>query len=45
MATTEKIEVVEELSKDLSRSRGVYLADFTGLTVEKITALRRAFRK
>ncbi len=45
MATTEKIEVVEELSKDLSQSRGVYLADFTGLTVDKITALRRAIRK
>ena len=45
MATPEKIAVVEELMKDLADSKGVYLADFTGLTVEKVTALRRAFRK
>lgn len=45
MATQEKIAVVEELSKDLTVSKGVYLADFTGLTVEKVTQLRRAFRR
>ena len=45
MATPEKIAVVEELTKDLASSKGVYLADFTGLTVEKVTQLRRAFLK
>ena len=45
MPTAEKITVVEELAKELGASKGVYLADFTGLTVEKITTLRRAFRK
>jgi large subunit ribosomal protein L10 len=45
MATPEKVAVVEELTKDLASSKGVYLADFTGLSVEKVTQLRRAFRK
>lgn len=45
MATPEKVQVVEDLTKELAESQGVYLADFTGLTVEKVTALRRAFRK
>jgi large subunit ribosomal protein L10 len=45
MATQEKIAVVEELTRDIAGSQGVYLADFSGLSVEKITQLRRAFRK
>jgi large subunit ribosomal protein L10 len=45
MPTAEKISLVEELTKELGASKGVYLADFSGLTVEKITTLRRAFRK
>ncbi len=45
MATPEKVAVVEELTRELASSKGVYLADFTGLSVEKITQLRRAFRK
>jgi len=45
MPTAEKITAVEELTKELGASKGVYLADFSGLTVEKITTLRRAFRK
>lgn len=45
MADASKVALVEELTKELAESKGVYLADFTGLTVEKITMLRRAFRK
>ncbi len=45
MPTAEKITAVEELTKELGAAKGVYLADFSGITVEKITRLRRAFRK
>ena len=45
MATPQKVAVVEELSRDLASSKGVYLADFTGLSVERVTQLRRAIRK
>ncbi len=40
-----KSEVVSELTDSLKGTSGVYLADFTGLTVEKVTLLRRNLRK
>jgi large subunit ribosomal protein L10 len=40
-----KSEVVSQLTDSLKGSSGVYLADFTGLTVEKVTALRSELRK
>lgn len=45
MPYSAKVAFVEELTKKLSGSKGVYLADFTGLTVEKMTVLRSEFRK
>jgi hypothetical protein len=44
MAAT-KSEVVSQLTEAMKASSGVYLADFTGLTVEKVTALRGDLRK
>jgi large subunit ribosomal protein L10 len=44
MAAT-KSEVVTQLTEALKASSGIYLADFTGLTVEKVTALRGDLRK
>lgn len=41
----QKAEVVSQLSESIKSSSGVYLADFTGLTVEKATALRSNLRK
>jgi large subunit ribosomal protein L10 len=41
----EKSAVVSELSESFKGSSGVYLADFTGLTVEKVTVLRGSLRK
>ena len=45
MATPAKIQVVEELSTLLGTAKGVYLTDFTGLTVEQMQDLRRKCRK
>ena len=45
MATPAKIQVVEELTSLLGTAKGVYLTDFTGLTVEQMQDLRRKCRK
>ena len=45
MATPAKIQVVEELTSLLASAKGVYLTDFTGLTVEQMQDLRRKCRK
>lgn len=45
MATPEKVQVVEELSNLLGSAKGVYLTDFTGLSVEQMQDLRRKCRK
>jgi large subunit ribosomal protein L10 len=41
----QKTEIVSQISEALKSSSGVYLADFTGLTVEKVTDLRSQLRK
>lgn len=45
MNRQEKADRVQKLSEKLATSKGVYLADFTGLTVEKVSLLRRQMRK
>ena len=40
-----KSDAVAQLTESLKGSSGVYLADFTGLTVEKVTVLRSTLRK
>lgn len=42
--TPQKVEIVKELADLLKRGKGIYLADFTGLNVEKANELRRGFR-
>lgn len=44
MPTAGKISAVEELTQLMSRSRGFYLADFTGLDVPEVTRLRKRLR-
>ena len=39
-----KKDAVAEITESLKGSSGVYLADFTGLTVEKVTVLRSTLR-
>jgi large subunit ribosomal protein L10 len=40
-----KLDRVAEISETLSEAKGVYMTDFSGLSVEDITNLRREFRK
>jgi large subunit ribosomal protein L10 len=45
MPTAEKEQAVRDLSEQLKGARGVYLADFTGMSVEKASLLRRRCRE
>jgi len=45
MKRSEKEQIVAEVSEVLHKATGMYLTDFTGLTVEQATELRREFRK
>jgi large subunit ribosomal protein L10 len=45
MNRTEKHDRVRVLTEKMSEGKGIYLADFTGLTVEKVSLLRRRMRK
>ena len=40
-----KLDRVEEISASLSDAKSVFMTDFSGLSVEQITNLRREFRK
>jgi large subunit ribosomal protein L10 len=44
MNRTKKSQVVDELTAQLVRSPNLYLTDFTGLTVKRMTELRRKLR-
>ena len=44
MPTSEKVDKVEELTAALSSAKAIYLADFTGLDVAKVTGLRNKLR-
>lgn len=43
--TPQKIETVKELTDLLKQANGLYLADFTGISVEEANELRGKFRK
>jgi large subunit ribosomal protein L10 len=45
MATQKKIDQVETYSKKFQDAKSIFLADFKGINVEKVTELRRQFRK
>ncbi|MGH7727004.1 MAG: 50S ribosomal protein L10 [Candidatus Eiseniibacteriota bacterium] len=44
MPTAEKEAQVQEMTERLSGVKGMYLADFSGMTVEKVSALRAKCR-
>ncbi|MDZ7339289.1 MAG: 50S ribosomal protein L10 [candidate division KSB1 bacterium] len=44
MARPEKERVVAEVSEGLTRARGIYVTDFSGLNVEEVTELRKTLR-
>ena len=45
MKRSEKDQIIAEVADQISRAKSMYLADFTGITVEEINELRREFRK
>lgn len=45
MKKTEKAELISSVAQKVSNSLGMYLTDFSGITVEEITKLRNEFRK
>ena len=45
MNRTEKKQVIAEMAEVFKASKGVFVTDFQGLTVEEITKLRREVRK
>ncbi len=45
MATAQKTEIVDELKGRFGSATAVYVLDYQGITVEKLTGLRRSFRK
>lgn len=44
-ATAKKSEVIAELKANIAKSTGIYIADFSRVTVETVTALRANLRK
>lgn len=45
MKKEEKVESIDEVAETVSRSTAMYFTDFSGLTVEQATDLRRELRK
>jgi len=45
MKKSEKEEIIAEVRDKVSRAKGMFFTDFTGITVEEATELRRDFRK
>lgn len=45
MKRSEKEQIIAEVKEMIEKAKGMYFADFTGITVEHITELRREFRK
>jgi large subunit ribosomal protein L10 len=45
MPTPQKEQIIQATRERIADVRGIYLADFSGLTVEKITRLRRQCRE
>jgi large subunit ribosomal protein L10 len=45
MKREQKAKVIASVAEKLKKAQGIYLTDFTGLTVEEISNLRNEFRK
>lgn len=45
MLKKEKTVLVDKLKKRLGTAKSIFLADFTGINVKDVNALRRAFQK
>ena len=45
MPNAQKIEIVKELTEKLSRAKGIYLDDFSGLTVQEAVDFRKKLKE
>ncbi len=45
MKRSEKEQIIAEVKEKIERAKGMYFADFTGITVDEVNELRREFRK
>src|SRR5439155_9970764 len=45
MPTAEKAQILQDTSERIRGVRGIYLADFTGMSVEKLSLLRKRCRQ
>jgi large subunit ribosomal protein L10 len=45
MATPQKIEILRDTQERIREVRGIYLADFSGMSVEKLSLLRKLCRE
>ncbi len=45
MKRSEKELIIAEVKEMIQKAKGIYYTDFTGITVEQVTELRREFRK
>src|SRR5258706_16334887 len=45
MATPEKIQILQDTTQRIEGAKGLYLADFTGMSVEKLSLLRKKCRE
>ncbi|MCH7819947.1 MAG: 50S ribosomal protein L10 [Candidatus Marinimicrobia bacterium] len=45
MPNARKLEIVKELSEKLSKAKGIYLADFAGLTVQEAVDFRKKLKE
>jgi len=45
MPRPDKVQKVNDVSESLNRAKSIFMTDFTGLSVEEMTILRREFRK
>lgn len=45
MPTAQKEQIIQDATERLENAKGIYLADFSGMTVEKVSELRRRCRE
>ena len=45
MRRSEKEQIIAEVADKISHAKGLFFADFSGITVEEVNELRREFRK
>ena len=45
MKKSEKDQIIADVTQEIAKAQGLFFTDFSGITVDQITELRREFRK